>query len=257
MGSTPILIVSGKAGSGKDTVAAFIAEKYNGVCIAQADPMKRLAGALFGFTETQLWGPSECRNAATKCTPVNPDAMDTVQLARDFCEEMGLGNGWEARKLLDWYEGQFAEYLKNDVIAPRTVLQTMGTEWGREIKPSMWIEKAVGNARKLVEGGFGYARGVGLRHDKDKSFDYAIITDGRFRNEMLAVRFLGGAALRVIRPSKAAQTVGIAGHRSEKELDTIPEHFYSGTIMNDSTFDELYERVMDEMEFHYFDTRAR
>ena len=60
--STPIIIVSGKAGSGKDTVAAYIADKYNGVCIAQADPMKRFVKNLMGFSDNQLWGPSEARN---------------------------------------------------------------------------------------------------------------------------------------------------------------------------------------------------
>lgn len=60
--NTPIMLICGAAGSGKDTVAAMLAKYTNGVCIAQADPMKRFAATIFEFDEDQLWGPSESRN---------------------------------------------------------------------------------------------------------------------------------------------------------------------------------------------------
>ena len=120
----------------------------------------------------------------------------------------------------------------------------------------MWVECALWRARQLVEGGYTYTREEGPRGSVDKAYDYAIITDGRFRNEILGVTFMGGVALRVDRPSKTGP-VGIAGHQSEKELDTIPEHFYSGTIMNNSTFETLYARVNEEMAIQYGDLRVR
>ena len=243
--STPIIIVAGKAGSGKDTVAGYIAEEYNGVCIAQADPMKRFVKRLMGFTDHQLWGPSEARNADVRWDDLQPG--DLTRAADCLSLDVFGGIIGVHTSLQAWYETHVIKRLAdNGKISARVVLQTLGTEWGRKFAPTMWIDRAILNARKLVEGGFTYTREEGMV-PSDRAFDYAIITDGRFRNEMLGVTFLGGVALRVKRPSKDLVAVGIAGHASEKELDSIPEHFYTGTIMNDSTFETLYSRVDDEM----------
>jgi hypothetical protein len=53
---TPIVMLTGPAGSGKDTVASFLVKNHGAVAIAQADPMKRLAMQLFEFPEETLWG---------------------------------------------------------------------------------------------------------------------------------------------------------------------------------------------------------
>jgi len=57
-----IMGVSGQAGSGKDTVGDYLVEKYDFTKIALADPIKHLGYHVFGFTEDQLWGPSDRRN---------------------------------------------------------------------------------------------------------------------------------------------------------------------------------------------------
>ena len=54
-----LLGICGKAGSGKDTAAAYLIEKHGFVKLAFADPLKRFAKGVFGFTSEQLWGPSE------------------------------------------------------------------------------------------------------------------------------------------------------------------------------------------------------
>ena len=53
----------GQANSGKDTVAGYFVNNHNFVQVALADPLKRLGSKVFEFTEEQLWGPSEYRNA--------------------------------------------------------------------------------------------------------------------------------------------------------------------------------------------------
>ncbi len=257
--STPIIIVAGKAGSGKDTVAGYIAEEFNGVCIAQADPMKRFVRRAFGFTEHQLWGPSEARNASVPLADLQIGDFGRAAecLALDVFGGVLDARSSYGRSLAEWRTNHIQKRLdENGEISARVVLQTLGTEWGRKFAPTMWIDRAILNARKLVEGGFTYTREEGMV-PSERAFDYAIITDGRFRNEMLGVTFLGGVALRVKRPSKDLVAVGIAGHASEKELDSIPEHFYTGTIMNDSTFETLYSRVDDEMAILFGDSRAR
>jgi hypothetical protein len=257
MSNTPIIIVSGKAGSGKDTVAGYIAENYNGVCVAQADPMKRFVKRLLGFTDHQLWGPSEARNA-----PVADDQLQVGDFARaiDCLAVDVFGHSFDPRSsygegLREWYVEHVQKRLVIDgAISARVVLQTLGTEWGRNFAPKMWIDRAIANARQLVEGGFAYTREEGMEKS-DRAYDYAIITDGRFRNEMLGVAYLGGTTWRVTRPSKELKLVGIAGHQSESEMDGIPDHFFSDTIVNDSTFEALYSQVDDMMAVQYGDLR--
>ena len=58
-----VIGLAGKAGSGKSTVARHLVKQYGYVEIALADAVKRIAKQLYGFTDEQLWGPSEARNA--------------------------------------------------------------------------------------------------------------------------------------------------------------------------------------------------
>ena len=58
-----VIGITGQANSGKDTVASYFVNNHNFVQVALADPLKRLGSKVFEFTEEQLWGPSEYRNA--------------------------------------------------------------------------------------------------------------------------------------------------------------------------------------------------
>ncbi len=258
--SSPIIIVSGKAGSGKDTAAAHIAETYNGVTLALADPMKRFAKNLMGFTSEALWGPSAERNKVVPAAELKTYWADSwdfdTQLRLFITDVFGGPNAVDIRPLQAWYDKYVKEPLLRDGgISARTVLQTLGTEWGRQQSPSMWIDCALRRCRDLIEGGYGYDREKGM-YRETRDFDYAIITDGRFRNEILGVGFQGGVTLRIVRPGEAELKAGVAGHRSEKELDGIPDHFYTDTIMNDSTIEDLHSRLDDAMAVFYGDVRG-
>ncbi len=50
-----IIGITGKARSGKDTVAAILVAQHGFTRIAFADPLKRAAQAIFGLTEAQTW----------------------------------------------------------------------------------------------------------------------------------------------------------------------------------------------------------
>lgn len=51
-----IIGLSGRAGSGKDTVGLWYQEKHGFVCRAFADPLKEAAAAIFHLSEEQLYG---------------------------------------------------------------------------------------------------------------------------------------------------------------------------------------------------------
>jgi hypothetical protein len=52
----PLIGISGKAGSGKDTVAAYLVEKHGYFSLAFADPIKAIGREVFDFTGRELDG---------------------------------------------------------------------------------------------------------------------------------------------------------------------------------------------------------
>jgi energy-coupling factor transporter ATP-binding protein EcfA2 len=285
--NTPIALICGGAGSGKDTLAAMLAGILNGTCIAQADPMKRFAATVFGFDENQLWGPSESRNAVdnrydfaqawdnagrrllgivhtwVRDVLPNLNGYEQGRAATALCEWFGdvakahgflvtlsraSEEGWQDKAVWHRFTGVERVGDTGRRLTPRYALQTLGTEWGRKISPAMWSEYAVRTARTLLAGGCSYDRAKGLtsldenRATPDKilaeqtqGFDFVIITDGRFRNEIVNVKAIGGTTIEVMAPYKhdTIGEAGVANHRSEAELKAIPNHFFDFVIVND------------------------
>ena len=104
---------------------------------------------------------------------------------------------------------------KEDVIpalgvSPRRMMQTLGTEWGRNlINPDLWIIMA---HQRLLQNGPGM-----------------VIPDVRFENEAAWVRKHGGWIIHVIRPEAKA----VEAHASEDGIeiqDTDAQIFNSGTL---------------------------
>jgi hypothetical protein len=261
--STPIILLVGQAGSGKDTAAELICKNFNAVSIAQADPMKRFAAAVFRFSDEQLWGPSSARNA-----------LDTRFALASFREEafsllynLGVGRSWindvlpdvsdnsssEAfSALLTWAEDLLEVAGEDGGLTARKTLQTLGTEWGRHYgDKDMWVNYATKTALKLLSGGYGYSRRAGLSSDPlAPGYDFAVITDGRFRNELVRVKVIGGKVFQIKAPDTTgaeAEAAGVKGHTSETEQRGFPPHWYDAVVTNDKRFgfEALEETVSD------------
>jgi hypothetical protein len=250
---TPLIILSGKAGSGKDTVAGMLAS-YGMQPIAMADPMKRMAQLLFGFTDDQLWGSSESRNAPVGIDRdiftknfENPLSNQAINVQLDTMLQGLIGDpvaAWPTFKA--WYKGVCIHALELNGITPRYVLQTLGTEFGRAYNENMWVDGAKRTAFKLLAGGHAYTKEKGLvRAGEIVPPTFVVITDGRFRNELLAVLAVAGETVKITRKTDEAATAraGVLGHSSEKELLGIPENFYTHSIENNGTLKELEARV--------------
>lgn len=78
---TKLIGIHGRAGAGKDTVADWLVRERGYVRVSLADPMKRFCAEVFGFSEEQLWGPSEHRNA--------PDARWDGLTPRHALQQLG------------------------------------------------------------------------------------------------------------------------------------------------------------------------
>lgn len=107
-------------------------------------------------------------------------------------------------------------------VSVRTLLQTLGTEWGRNtIDPNLWVEIA---AQRTA-----YFRQAGIP---------VVFTDVRFENEAAFVRRIGGAIWHVRRPDNR-KVVNM--HESNKGIAL--ERGTDSVITNDAGLDQLADQV--------------
>ena len=248
----PVILLVGKAGSGKDTVGALLAKNLNGQTLALADEMKRVLHMDMKVPKKVLWGPSELRNTPMgRCSTIQDPRPDRFGqrstqdvLSRNAAFERLHGphkrlNVKQAEAFMEWFNEK--ALTKNTV---RYVLQTLGTEWGRANDPDIWIDIAIKNAETVLAGGsYRAATGVDPSPSPPSYKDFVIITDGRFRNEVLAVRKLGGIVIKIVNPDEKSTST----HASETEQDSIPEHWFDLVFYNDKTagLDRLHDKVLD------------
>lgn len=212
-----IIGICGKAGSGKDTIADILVKDFGFVKVAFADPLKRVCKEIFEFSNEQLWGPSDKRNEPDfrYCRTPHQQGYDPVSGRPTTID---------------------AEYL-----TPRYALQKLGTEWGRDCYPDIWIEYAMRVAKRLLSGGpLNYDPSVGLRtkYVSDPEIRGVVISDVRFINEVEGLRTRGAKVIKVTRPMQGLKGTA-ATHRSETEQDAIPDASFDEFIKNDGSLEDL------------------
>lgn len=107
------------------------------------------------------------------------------------------------------------EWLNNK--SPRVLMQTLGTEWGRElIDPEMWLKVAHQAIRRARQDG---APGV-------------VIPDIRFDNEAWFTKACGGEVFKVVRDGAAP----VSAHVSEAGID---ESLIAGIVNNNGPLSAL------------------
>ena len=168
----------------------------------------------------------------------------TRQKMNPWLMPLGLEYPDHRQELLLWYKGVLEVAITQGGITPRYVLQTLGTEWGRKQYAAIWVNQALFAATCVLVDGRGYNRGHGVldrRVAVDERIpvggrDYVVITDVRFRNEVLAIKQAGGQVWQVFDPNNSTEvTGGVAGHVSETEMTSIPRFYFDARISNDKT----------------------
>jgi hypothetical protein len=187
---TTVIGLTGRKGSGKDTAASVLVRDYGFGLVKFADPLKNMLSALFAYQ-----GASE---------------DEIYRMLEGDLKEVGV----------DYLQGK----------TPREAMQTIGTEWGRNlIGENIWTDAA--------------KRRIALCHD-------AIVTDLRFPNELRILRELGAITVRIVRPSLYANS--FSAHPSEQFIDEME---VDAEIINDGSERELQDKLCTLVE-QFWNTRS-
>lgn len=245
--------ISGKIGSGKDTVGKIMQ-------IIIDNPQLNTAGVMV-FLKEDVINPSwKIKKFADKlkdivCMLIN---CTREQLEDQSFKEKELGEEWWYYKIPSPQHANLVSYLDNDFsqedknicnsrylikMTPRLLLQLLGTECGRNIiHPNIWVNALMSEyVDKHELSTWGH----------EPLFPNWIITDTRFPNEMQAVISRDGITIRVNREIHGILENGtpfqierdsslVKEHESETALDGADFNY---SIYNNGTIEELIESV--------------
>lgn len=205
----------GNARCGKDTFAELVqGVNPDWTIYALSSPIKEVINNLMGWNEEHSDGDLKEVELTTKLSSnwVGELALELEERFGSVAEDTGFGS----ENLLSHFCDVFNLSIQDDhiTISPRRAYQLFGTEFGRAISNSIWLD--------LIP--------------TDKPF--VIITDVRFPNEVSWCNDNGAFLLGIERTLPEAELTILPAHSSEQACDTS---CLDGSITNNGTIDELDE----------------
>lgn len=237
-----IISISGKAGSGKDTVGKIIQYLEN-----QNATTESIAKAIKDGNRTFKNSTWQIKKYSDKLKDIVCILIGCTreQLEDQEFKETPLGKEWDYRMVFDanWEKQwtpqrpSFGGDMPIKQRTPRQILQLLGTEGTRDvIHPDIWVNALYSDYRPLS-----YEKDSEGRIETVE--EKWIITDSRFPNDVRRTREMGGVLVRVNR----AECEGRKNeHISETALDDCDEWDY--VIENNGTIEELIEQVRTILE---------
>lgn len=244
-----IISISGKAGSGKDTVGKIIQHltsewqddefkdsdmlslRSDWQIKKYSDKLKDIVCILIGCTRDQL------EDQEFKKTPLGKEWTKWGIVRPNETRVIDIQSSYEKafeRKETVWQDGST---IKEIQLTPRMILQLIGTEGGRNLlHPDIWVNALYSEYKqKWIPSGDSVA-------EEDVSLipEYPnwIITDSRFPNDVIRTREMGGILIRVNR----AECEGRENeHFSETALDNYTD--WDHVIENNGAIEDLIESV--------------
>lgn len=197
--------ISGKVGSGKDTIGEIIQK----LCLTNKGPqfeIKKFAGKL--------------KQTASLLTGISIEKFEDQEFKKTI-----LGSEWgktTKQNPLNAIE-PFKDITFVEMMSVRDLLQKLGTEAMRNgLHENVWVNALFAN------------------YTEDKQW---VITDVRFPNEFKAIKEKGGIVIRVNRPGYGNSMKELAeAHPSETALDG---HDFDYVIENDGNLEKLISKVKE------------
>ena len=245
-----IIGISGKIGSGKDTVGKIILDLLDITypaksCITKgnwkvkkfADKLKDIVCLLIGCTREQL-EDAEFKN-------------------KELGEEWWYYKNIEFNKTITLLEFENLtdnkkEYFDLIKLTPRLLLQLLGTDCGRDIiHPNIWVNSLM-NEYKILHYFETGNNNKECRESRKAIYPNWVITDMRFPNELKAVKDRDGISIRVSRNNNPCVCIDDSKldclvkcnkkpqHESETALDNSE---FDYVLDNNGTIEELIEKV--------------
>jgi hypothetical protein len=189
--SNKLISLSGRKGSGKDTVFKELCKKfpqYTFKRLAWGDALKKEVHDIFGIPMDLLHADEETKN--------NTETQVNVGL---FLEQ--------AKEIVPWKKWFTAFGFSNGYLTVREVLQLWGTDVRRTQDPEYWVKKIVGRI-----------------DTHPNPSDILVITDTRFENELDAIHARNGLSIWIDRHSLKEQDT----HESEKDISESCQYSVHG-----------------------------
>ena len=161
---TKIIILTGKAQSGKDTSCSFIRgylkeQGFSSKIYPFADSLKQICTSVLGLEYNQCWGENSDKN-----TPTQFKWSDLPICSKEIAVLMQH----RPKSRID------------DYMTARDVMQVFGTNIFRKFYPNCWVQSTI---TKI----------------KSEALDFALISDARFPNEIDYATFYGPIVIKLTR----------------------------------------------------------
>lgn len=246
-----IIGVSGKIGSGKDTVGRII--QY-----LTADIQYKIPFTIMNTDETMVdrwdylgnWKVKKFADKLKECVSLII-GIPRKDLEKEEVKCKVLGEEWMYYSILNFGTDKYEKcpYLGNQDRYPsiphattvREILQLFGTEVGRQIHPDTWVNALFSDYKILDKR---------TMQDPDDSNIWEpvwIITDVRFPNELQGIKDREGIVIRINRPftNPNDHNIQLVGqHISETALDNAT---FDYTIENNGTIEDLIIKMREIM----------
>ena len=132
-----VLGLAGLAGTGKSTIAQYLASQYGFAPFSFSDALRNEVAAGYGQEDTDF------------LTDRRYKELPIEALALDMCEEQGFIE--TARPILakayPWTQGE----VDTIPLSPRWIQQVWGTQYRRAQDPDYWVKKAAGLLQQVRE----------------------------------------------------------------------------------------------------------
>lgn len=138
--------------------------------------------------------------------PIKTAAREWFDLTRDQVE----GINYDREQPLEGWDG----------LTVRRILQTIGTEVGRNVHPDVWVRLLLKRHRRA-------------QLESPKSV-VTVVPDVRFRNEVEWIRKEGGCIVYIVRPGFESDD----GHASEAHIEELGQKA-DHAVLNDGALDDL------------------
>lgn len=234
--------MSGKKGSGKNTAAKVLVEKYGFKEYNLAKPLKELVSKVFDIPFANLEDNDKKDVSFTQPRPITVDHVHSI--IRECSNLLNIPESFKKSEEL------VLKYMTKKVTKKSTIVPVVQTPVNGQVMPPQMMQqreyKTFNTPREILQ-----FVGTDLVRDCISSFFWpkvldkqiaheskVVITDVRFFEERQYVEYKEGLLLLVERPTtvKSGDT-----HASETSLGDFQDYDY--VIYNDSTIEDLHHRL--------------